>query len=478
MVSVGCPTTPKTTEPVATSLHYRLFFVADLRGELEPCGCTLEPLGGLARLASYLTSREEPGVTPILITHGDLISPGKVRAATLPQVRTSGMFLQRSLMQLGLVAAGSGDQDRHLDAEFDALETVADMPWLRPGQTRMAHGLQLIRDGKKAQPVAPDTPALLFFDGDLKQARAEASRLAARGIDLLILPHGSDSNTLIDLGHGLLALHGGERGQHLVEGNLLWRGQCSLARLPGAGERQADIDAISTRIDGLIKQRDRAKVRGKPAALVAARTAQIERAKEQRTNKLAQALPAAPKTGNFISAQRLPLDSKIAEKASMTAAIASHHRTISELNKRLEKTRPCPDPAPADQARYTGSKTCQTCHPQAYELWSKTPHAHAWATLEAKGRTYDYSCVSCHSAGFDQPEGFCRVSEAGDRVNVGCENCHGPGSLHAATGNKKMIQRAVPESTCKGCHHPPHTNTFIYTDRVSRILGPGHGQPQ
>jgi hypothetical protein len=132
-VSGACTPAPQTTPKAEQS--FRLFFIAELRGELEPCGCTLEPLGGLARLASYLKARQAPGVVPVLIAHGDLISPGKVRAATLPQVRASGVFLQESLLSLGLAASGSGDNDDQLDAEFDALETVKKMPWLRRGQS-------------------------------------------------------------------------------------------------------------------------------------------------------------------------------------------------------------------------------------------------------------------------------------------------------------------------------------------------------
>jgi len=126
---------------------------------------------------------------------------------------------------------------------------------------------------------------------------------------------------------------------------------------------------------------------------------------------------------------------------------------------------------------FIGVKACAACHPDAVTFWQKTAHAKAWAHLVEVEREYDYGCVSCHSAGFDQPEGFCRVSEAGDRVNVGCEACHGAGSKHALSGDPSAIQRQVPEANCVACHHRPHTNTFDYDERLSRVLGPGHGAP-
>ena len=66
------------------------------------------------------------------------------------------------------------------------------------------------------------------------------------------------------------------------------------------------------------------------------------------------------------------------------------------------------------------------------------------------------------------------MSEAGARVNVGCESCHGPGSLHIAQAGKGPIKRKVSAEDCTQCHHPPHTNTFVYEDRLQRVLGPGH----
>jgi hypothetical protein len=462
----------KAPGPDQAISHYRLFVLSELRGELEPCGCTLEPLGGLARLASYLKARKEPGVEPVLVAHGDLVSPGKVSSGSAPQIQQAGEFLQRKLIEMGLVISGNGHADAQLESSFQGLRTVNAMPWLEVNELKRVKGIQFLR-GAPAAAVDPLRPAVLLFDGDLEQAKAKTSDWLRLGIDLIILSETDESPAIVQLSEGLFALTGGERGQQVLEVDLHWQGG-ALARLEGAGERAAALKAMQSRIDGLIKQRDRAKVRQKPKALLAARTAQVQRAKVDRSELLASPLPKPPAKGSTLSGQRVPLDSNITEDASMNSAIQAHHRAISALNKKLEKNRECKAPVGADQPQYIGSAACQGCHAQAYALWKTTPHAKAWATLEHKGRTYDYTCVGCHSAGFDEPGGFCRISEAADRVNVGCESCHGPGSLHAASGNKALIKREVPVEGCTNCHHPPHTNTFIYEDRLKRVLGPGH----
>ena len=448
--------------------QYRLFVLTELRGELEPCGCNLEPLGGLARLTTYLRSREQKGVTPLLVAHGDLISPGKVSKGSLPQIQEAGRFLQAQLLKLGLVVSGTGEADDKLDG----IRTVDRMPWLDIDEYKSINGVQFLR-GRPKHAIDPLRPAILLFDGSLEDAKKQALQFKALGVDLVIVSKPHDEPAISELAPELFALIGGERGQQLLDIDMTWHGG-RLIRLEGAGERQAALDAMETRISGLIKQRDRARVRQKPAALVAARTAQVERAKAQRSQLLRTPLPQAPAKVSSLSGQRVPLDSNITEDESMNQAIQKHHQAISQLNKKLEKSRECPEHSDPNVAQYIGSLACQGCHPQAYDLWKKTPHAKAWSTLEEKGRTYDYTCIGCHSAGFDEPGGFCRVSEAGDRVNVGCESCHGPGSLHVAQAGRGPIQRKMSADGCTKCHHPPHTNTFVYEERLQRVLGPGH----
>ena len=109
----------------------------------------------------------------------------------------------------------------------------------------------------------------------------------------------------------------------------------------------------------------------------------------------------------------------------------------------------------------------------------KLGHAHAWETLVANKKAQDPNCIGCHSIGYDKPGGYCKVDEVDFRKNVQCESCHGPGSKHAAAGTKDFIKRAVPESTCRGCHHVPHIATpesFNYDESLLKITGPGHGE--
>jgi hypothetical protein len=105
-------------------------------------------------------------------------------------------------------------------------------------------------------------------------------------------------------------------------------------------------------------------------------------------------------------------------------------------------------------------------------------HARAYATLEAVQKQYRLDCVACHVIGFQQAGGVCRVDQVAGRQNVGCENCHGPGSIHVVDRTRKTVLRPRPgPSLCVGCHTPENSIHFDFATYLPRVLGPGHGAP-
>jgi hypothetical protein len=114
---------------------------------------------------------------------------------------------------------------------------------------------------------------------------------------------------------------------------------------------------------------------------------------------------------------------------------------------------------------YTGSKSCKLCHEYEYEKWSSKAHAHAYATLEKVGSQYDPECIICHVVGFEYDSGF--VSEqqsSGNLKNVGCENCHGPGSEHIKTLGQAVT--AEPKSDCTDCHTPERSAEYAENEQL------------
>lgn len=93
------------------------------------------------------------------------------------------------------------------------------------------------------------------------------------------------------------------------------------------------------------------------------------------------------------------------------------------------------------KAEYVGSAACAGCHRHAHGIWSNHPHADAYPTLVNKAknpslRQFDAECIICHTVGFGFNTGYQNETKTPHLKEVGCENCHGPGSLHADLGKK------------------------------------------
>ena len=97
------------------------------------------------------------------------------------------------------------------------------------------------------------------------------------------------------------------------------------------------------------------------------------------------------------------------------------------------------------EAKFVGSDRCGDCHPHAFKVWTNSKHSQAFDTLvkdkNPSHRQHDPDCVICHTVGFKHPTGYYdppaganakKVADHNMKLrHVGCENCHGPGSMHA-----------------------------------------------
>jgi hypothetical protein len=115
--------------------------------------------------------------------------------------------------------------------------------------------------------------------------------------------------------------------------------------------------------------------------------------------------------------------------------------------------------------------------------WSTTLHSQIFtAGINGGSGTTGASCLACHTVGYDtnntandggfaylmqqlkwtfpttlQPGNWNQVPTALQNVaNIQCENCHGPGSQHTASGGDTS-SISIPQNTgqCNQCHDDP-----------------------
>lgn len=108
---------------------------------------------------------------------------------------------------------------------------------------------------------------------------------------------------------------------------------------------------------------------------------------------------------------------------------------------------------------FAGSKTCGTCHKEAFNLWAGSKHSRAFGSLEVQGHAHDPDCVRCHVVGLDLSKGFRSRQLTPGLAAVGCESCHGPGKDHAARPHAVRLSKAGTEM-CSKCHTPEQSPGF------------------
>jgi hypothetical protein len=133
---------------------------------------------------------------------------------------------------------------------------------------------------------------------------------------------------------------------------------------------------------------------------------------------------------------------------------------------------------PSD-ATYVGAEACKDCHPRSYERWARSNHAQAYRGLTHPGRNreWDADCVSCHTTGFEYEGGYTTPEASAFLKGNQCENCHGPGSKHAAEPDNKAFLQAVARDVvdfeenhrCHQCHDGDNDPDFKFGRDWSKI---------
>lgn len=524
---------PTAFEPQPGGKRVAVVYTASVQGYVEPCGCTGDPLGGVARLAAVLEdARRAYGERVLFLDAGDLLFERLDDAAPADacQAGARADLLVSTYARLGLAATVLGPLDDVRGPAFrDGRLARAAVPTVGVGSVRpllegavrvpgLIRELGAARVGVTAFRV--DAPEQV--DAVREELRAEVQRQTGAGVDaLLVMAQAPRDLTRrlvagipgIDvviqgrapgetpaapelLDSGAIWVASGQQAQHAGVLELVLDARDPSRPLPvddrkGQSERRTKVLELRVKeLVGQVAQAPEGPRRDFLAGRVDAARAELE--------ALRRTDVSTPLAGPHVRARAVPLPRGAAEEAQAKAALEAYTSQIPTLVASCEATLTCPDPAPG-QPSFVGAVACKACHAAAYDFWKAQAvqlpgkdkagtavvrtvgHAHAWETLTADGKDKDRTCVGCHSVGFGVTGGACRTSDIVPRglSAVQCESCHGPGSAHVKAPQGPHIVRKPDEVSCRGCHHVPHiptTESFVFDERLKLILGPGHGE--
>ncbi len=507
----GC-TAPsrRTSAAEGTVPTVRLYLVSDLAGALEPCGCTKDQLGGLDHVGAFINAERTKAPSFGVVSAGPLFFMDPVlKPDHAAQDTAKAETIASSLRGLGFLGfapakndwAAGADELTKLGAASGGALLLANAPGAVAGS--QASVLREI-NGVKVGLVGVSLPELSTVDARAPMealaasvaalkaggaqivvalasvGRGEAKRIADLAPDLTVIVVGSpggsgDQNTVAPpperIGNVIVA----ETGNHLTSVGVLdlhVRGDTRIFADATGLEEGRKRDEITRRTAELrVKiaawERDGTLQKGD----IDARRADLAKLE---TERAALDLRPAPESGSFFRYTVREIRDSLGKDPAITAQMLAYYKKINDANRETFAGRQPRARAPGE-AGYVGVDVCSSCHLEARDFWNKTRHAKAYATLATQNKEYNLDCVGCHVTGYDMPGGS-TVTHVAHLRDVQCEQCHGPGSRHAASPDKYAVPVLFPKpDMCLSCHHPPHVEQFDARAKMAEITGPGHG---
>ena len=410
-----------------------IFFTCDTRGRLEPCGCFEGQFGGLTRLKTVL----------------DTIAP------------TNALRLD-----VGDAVAGREDYDvieyGYMLRAFAAMNYDALNIGYREAQLSVAQ----LRDIKRTTPVPIVSANLL--DKATGKLIFDAWRIIERGgFRIAVI--------------GVLDSHG--MSESVGEGVAIGDMESALTRCVAEVRKKSDIVVLLAfaNEEELVKLAEQfyeahlilgGKVRQPSQELRKENRSLIYFVtNESRALGILRLRLADGETPKALANEIRLLHDEIPQERSFREMAQAYRDEVRHTRLNVDDpTKAGADAVPGIRAaaEYVGSARCVDCHASAAAVWAKSGHAAAFESLLHRKADADPKCIGCHTIGFGATTGYRREFGAKKLVHVGCESCHGPGSLHVQRreGNNSIefTYRPLDAGDCQKCHYGEFSRPFNWNE--------------
>jgi Cytochrome c554 and c-prime len=492
---------------------FTVFALAELRGQIGPCGCTSDPLGDLSRTAKLIADARATGPTLVVDAGSLLYSQDPIPPSHEAQEELKADLLAKTYREdLGTAALGLGWADLprgpakvRLPRHAANVAADAGIPLEKPAVMDVGGakvGVFGVVAPEAVKGISPSDPAaagkaavaelrrggaqvvLALVQATSKKDAAAIVR-AIGGIDFAVAglglatpePHDVEPEAT-RVGDGWLVVPA-DRGQVVSRIDVTLRGSAAgpLADAGGPAAAASKRAVIERQLAAL--EADLARFAADKAAdpaFVRQKQGERDRLAALR-DQLAKNPLVIPAQGSYFMLEQVRINKTRACSPKVQDAVTAFYRAAGEANaKAAASTKPVP--VPAGQATFVGNAKCEDCHDDAIAFWKETRHAGAWETLIQRGQQLDLDCIGCHVTGWGKPGGATLAVNEPLR-DVGCETCHGPGSIHVEKGGNEKplaIVRNPPQEMCaRECHTKEHSDTFQYEAYLRDVVGKGHG---
>ncbi len=404
-------------------------FVSDTRGRLVPCGCFSGQYGGLTRLKTALDAT--PGANPIRLDVGDAI--GGAEDYNVIEYK----YMLRAYKAMGFEALNLGQREAQLPAEeLRRLAKESPVTLISANLLDAATGQPLLKQWKIIERGKFKIALLGVMDSRIASENLGAG-LAVEKIevtlgkvlpglrsqaDIIILAAFTDEATLEHLAQDFYELNIIVGGKVSQPSQKLEKDNRSIVLYTGNEGRALGV--LRARISGPEK------------------VAPVDHEIRLLEDTVPEDEGIRVLAGGYrdeVRRTRLTVDDPAALQANMVPGVKA-------------------------AANYVGTPVCASCHPDAARIWQHSRHAEAMQTLLDRKADADPNCISCHTVGFGSPSGYRREFAGSKLADVGCESCHGPGSLHVEQRQNHLPVtfnfRPLGAGDCQKCHFGEFSRPF------------------
>ena len=431
-------------------------------GYVSPCGCTSPQKGGLERRANLIDSLRAKGWPVVGLDLGDLAAEKGVHKQNLLKYRTT----MKSLAEMGYVAVGLGEADFTAQL-FELLTTYTLNSPGKPPLVLAANLLGVQRDmgGKVSKAYGLGE---FFPGGDAKdRPMVEAFEVVARpsrppfAVVSVVGPGVADKVVAVDKqfdfprdAKGVAVVEAAIRDALAKIDRHPARPQFRVLLYVGKLDEAKAAASAFPQFQLVLCQSDDSEPPTYPTPANDGRTQIVQVGHKGQSVGVVGLFKSA--AGFDLKYQLVPLGEEYltppgeeaAKKNATLQLLEEYARAVKDENllaihtaKQIQHATQIshPDAKPT----YTGAAACAQCHAAEFAKWSTTKHSHAYEALEKATRPglrqFDGECLVCHTTGMEYQAGFKDATRTPLLKNNGCENCHGPGSAHAAKPNDKGL---------------------------------------
>jgi len=437
-----------------------LLYTASRHGEVEPCGCQVNQIGGLDRLAAKINQARKVRDVFFVDAGNAFFSSLRPALHRREQDLRKAQLISESYRIMGLDAYSPGERD-FAEGEKVFIDLVE-----RSGAALVSANLKLSKAKAKTH--------LILERGGFRLGVTGLTTFAAKspaGVEAL--PPEKNLRSLFD------STKKEKIHRWVVLANLSSEEERKIAEaFPGiwmVGSRSMDFH---------VSPLERGESFFFEPGIEGQRVGEIVLSENER---------------GFQEAKLTELGSEFVEEGPVKQAMKKYYQSLKNL-----PLAPAPTPPAKREAAWVANPfKCRSCHEPQFEFWKNTPHSSAVIALYEKGQQDDPSCVACHSIGYQEQGGFSQFRHSiqsqknkqglAEKIlklttrektkenqhktywkeleaiqdkekitkvfwGVQCEHCHENRAEHVRIGEK--VGKGVSLASCQNCHRSPNAPEF------------------